>query len=173
MEHSRPLFSSFQYSWQWNVQYKFLPMTGFEPLTSGIGSDWSTNWATPLPLLTLYFKSPICGCLLWWQYLFLKFLFLASRLATLPGPTLPTASSTRCLASGTCSRSSDRTSHRYQTNRLNQRRVFIGPKAESWNILSAHSITLFTHFKTSTKSIDIYKVLRCCVLMKKSKHSES
>ena len=25
---------------------KFLPMTGFEPRTSGIGSDHSTNWAT-------------------------------------------------------------------------------------------------------------------------------
>ena len=29
-----------------NVQYKCLPMTGFEPRTSGIGSDRSTNWAT-------------------------------------------------------------------------------------------------------------------------------
>ena len=29
-----------------NVQYKFLPMTGFEPLTSRIGSNLSTNWAT-------------------------------------------------------------------------------------------------------------------------------
>ena len=29
-----------------NVRYKFLPMTGFEPRTSGIGSDRSTNWAT-------------------------------------------------------------------------------------------------------------------------------
>ena len=26
-----------------NVQYKFLPMTVFEPQTSGIGSDRSTN----------------------------------------------------------------------------------------------------------------------------------
>ena len=26
-----------------NVQYKFLPVTGFEPLTSGIGSNRSTN----------------------------------------------------------------------------------------------------------------------------------
>ena len=26
-----------------NIQYKFLPMTGFEPRTSGIGSDCSTN----------------------------------------------------------------------------------------------------------------------------------
>ena len=26
-----------------NVQYKLLPMTGFEPQTSGIGSDLSTN----------------------------------------------------------------------------------------------------------------------------------
>ena len=29
-----------------NVQYKFLPMTGFELRTSGIGSNHSTNWAT-------------------------------------------------------------------------------------------------------------------------------
>ena len=29
-----------------NVRYKFLPMTGFEPRTSGIGSNRSTNWAT-------------------------------------------------------------------------------------------------------------------------------
>ena len=37
------------HSWQLTiVQYinKFLPMTGFEPPTSGIGSDRSTNWAT-------------------------------------------------------------------------------------------------------------------------------
>ena len=40
------LFSSFQYNWQKNVQYKFLPMTGFEPRTSVIGSDRSTNWGT-------------------------------------------------------------------------------------------------------------------------------
>ena len=26
-----------------NVQYKFLPMSGFEPRTSGMGSDRSTN----------------------------------------------------------------------------------------------------------------------------------
>ena len=36
-----------------NVRYKFLPMTGFEPRTPGIGSDRSANWATPLPK-TLY-----------------------------------------------------------------------------------------------------------------------
>ena len=29
-----------------SIQYKFLPMTGFAPWTSGIGSDRSTNWAT-------------------------------------------------------------------------------------------------------------------------------
>ena len=40
-------FSSFQYSWwQTNVQYKFLPMTGFELRTSSIRSNRSTNWAT-------------------------------------------------------------------------------------------------------------------------------
>ena len=35
------------------VQFKFLPMTGFEPWTSGIGSDRSTNCATttaPFPV---------------------------------------------------------------------------------------------------------------------------
>ena len=32
-----------------NVQYKILQMTGFEPRASGIGSERSTNWATPLP----------------------------------------------------------------------------------------------------------------------------
>ena len=29
-----------------NVQYNFLPMTAFEPRTSGIRSNHSTNWAT-------------------------------------------------------------------------------------------------------------------------------
>ena len=44
---SFPLFSSFQYSWQLtNVRYKRWLMTGFEPRTSGVGSDCSTNWAT-------------------------------------------------------------------------------------------------------------------------------
>ena len=32
---------------------------------------------------------------------------------------------------------------------------------------------LFSNFKTNTKSIDIDRVFRCCVLMKKSKHRES
>ena len=44
---------------------------------------------------------------------------------------------------------------------------------ERWNIQSAHPITLFAHFKTNTKSIDIYRVLRCCVLKVISKHTES
>ena len=53
MGHSRPLFLYFRH---FNAQltvnkcsiyiYKFLPMTGFEPRISGIGSDHSTNWAT-------------------------------------------------------------------------------------------------------------------------------
>ena len=58
MGHTRPLFLYFFvfsiHSWQkTNVQYKykFLPMTGFEPRTSGIGSDRSTNWATTTTLL--------------------------------------------------------------------------------------------------------------------------
>ena len=29
-----------------NIQYKFLPMTGFKPWISGVRSDRSTNWAT-------------------------------------------------------------------------------------------------------------------------------
>ena len=29
-----------------NIQYKFLPMTGFKPWTSGVRSNRSTNWAT-------------------------------------------------------------------------------------------------------------------------------
>ena len=33
-----------------NVRHKFLPMTGFEPRTSGFGSDRSTNWATTTAL---------------------------------------------------------------------------------------------------------------------------
>ena len=32
------------------IQYKFLPMTGFEPWTSGVGSNRSTNWATTIAL---------------------------------------------------------------------------------------------------------------------------
>ena len=63
MGHSRPLFSLFS-SFQYTVDrnkcsiYKFfLPMTGFEPRTSGFGSNRSTNWATqPRPI----FISPIC-----------------------------------------------------------------------------------------------------------------
>ena len=42
------VFSSFQYTvdskQMFNIN-KFLPMTGFEPRTCGIGSDRSTNWA--------------------------------------------------------------------------------------------------------------------------------
>ena len=43
--HSRPSFSLFDSKQMFNIN-KFLPMTGFEPRTSGIGSDRSTNWAT-------------------------------------------------------------------------------------------------------------------------------
>ena len=47
------LFLSFQYTvdskQMFNVN-KFLPMTRFEPWTSGIGSDLSTNWATTTAL---------------------------------------------------------------------------------------------------------------------------
>ena len=52
MGHSRPLFlyfSSFQYTVDsiqiFNIN-KILPMTGFEPRMSGIGSNRSTNRAT-------------------------------------------------------------------------------------------------------------------------------
>ena len=55
-----------------NVQYKFLPMTGFKPWTSGIGSDCSTNWATTT---AHYF-----------------FLFLSSVSLLLSVPSLPTYS---------------------------------------------------------------------------------
>ena len=50
---SFPLFSSFQYTVDSKQMFyinKFLPMTGFEPRTSGIGSDRSTNWATTTAL---------------------------------------------------------------------------------------------------------------------------
>ena len=43
------LFLSFQYTVDSKQMFdinKFLPMTGFEPWISGIGSDRSTNWAT-------------------------------------------------------------------------------------------------------------------------------
>ena len=40
------LFSYFQIQLTVHVQYKFLPMTGFKPWTSGIRSAHSTNWAT-------------------------------------------------------------------------------------------------------------------------------
>ena len=48
MGHSRPLF---HYVRLFNTvdsicSIYFLPITGFKPLTSGIGSDRSTNWAT-------------------------------------------------------------------------------------------------------------------------------
>ena len=48
MGQSRPLFLIFFFSIQLtvNIQFNFLLMTGFEPRTSGVGSDCSTNWAT-------------------------------------------------------------------------------------------------------------------------------
>ena len=50
MSHSQPLlslFSSFQQlTFGKYVCYKNLPMTGFEPRTSGFGSNHSSNWAT-------------------------------------------------------------------------------------------------------------------------------
>ena len=38
--------------------------------------------------------------------------------------------------------------------------------AERWNIKRAHLWTLFTHFKTNTKTIGIYIVWGCCLLWK-------
>ena len=45
MGHSRPLFLYFRLfnTVDSNCTHKFLLMTGFEPRTSGIGSDRSTN----------------------------------------------------------------------------------------------------------------------------------
>ena len=45
MGHSRPLFCLSTVNSKY-VHYKISPMTGFEPWTSGIGSNRSTNWAT-------------------------------------------------------------------------------------------------------------------------------
>ena len=65
MGHSKPLFFIFVFSihsWQkTNVQYinKFLPMTGFEPWTSGIGSNRSTNWATATAQQDTFYTSKI------------------------------------------------------------------------------------------------------------------
>ena len=70
MGHCWPLFLlflSFQYavdSIQMFSVNKFLPMTGFEPRTSGIGSDRSTNWATttsPLFFITFVIEHCIIG----------------------------------------------------------------------------------------------------------------
>ena len=48
--HSRHLFLCFVFSTVNSkyVHYKILPMTGFEPWTSAIESDRSTNWATTI-----------------------------------------------------------------------------------------------------------------------------
>ena len=48
------LFSSFQYSWQWMLNTKMLPMTGFVPRTSGFGSDRSTNWGATTAIILGY-----------------------------------------------------------------------------------------------------------------------
>ena len=56
MGHSRPpfffFFSSFHHNTVGSKQmfYKNLAMSGFEPWTSGIGSDRSANWATTTAL---------------------------------------------------------------------------------------------------------------------------
>ena len=55
MGHSRPLFLYFRLfnTVDSKCSKYFLPMTGFERRTSGIGSDHSTNWATTTTLGTL------------------------------------------------------------------------------------------------------------------------
>ena len=48
------------------------------------------------------------------------------------------------------------------------RKVETVRQPERWNIQRAHLRTLFTHFKTNTKTIGIYQVLGCCVLFKQN-----
>ena len=36
--------------------------------------------------------------------------------------------------------------------------------------IKSSSITLFTHFKTNTKSVDIYRMLRCCCELMKNQN---
>ena len=98
MGHFRPLILYFRLfntvdSQQINIWYKSLPMTGFEPRTSGVGSDCSTNWATTivlhLLLFTLVFSSnkswigqggdclgPILVSLIWDVFIAPQFWFL-------------------------------------------------------------------------------------------------
>ena len=67
MGHSHPLcslFSSFQLQLTGHVQYKFLPMTGFEHQTSGAGSDRSTNWATTAAKIFSYLYLSLSLCLI-------------------------------------------------------------------------------------------------------------
>ena len=44
--HSRPLFNTVDNKQVNKCSIQLLPMTGFNPRTSGIGSDHSTNWVT-------------------------------------------------------------------------------------------------------------------------------
>ena len=37
------------------ISWIFLPMSGFEPRISGVGSNLSTNWATTTALISMYF----------------------------------------------------------------------------------------------------------------------
>ena len=56
--------SSYQYSWQETIAlYISLSMTGFEPRTSGIASNHSTNWATTTARYTKlnYVVTPSCS----------------------------------------------------------------------------------------------------------------
>ena len=65
------LFSSFQYTVdsKQNVQYtnEFLPMTGYEPQTFGIGSDRSTNWATTTALVVVCYSPPLLSLIYFWM----------------------------------------------------------------------------------------------------------
>ena len=70
--HSRPLFLYFRlFTTQLTVNKifdinKLMPMIGFEPRTSGIGSDLSTNWATTTSQLNFFhLKSNLNHICLW------------------------------------------------------------------------------------------------------------
>ena len=53
------LFNTVDSRWKLNVRYKCLPMIRFEPQTSGVWSDRSTNWATTTALFMLKASSEL------------------------------------------------------------------------------------------------------------------
>ena len=92
---------------------KSLPMTGFEPRTSGIGSDRSTNWATTTALKRILFALSRLRC--WVRKACLiptsRFADARTGAATLTtGPRMGTASNRRRAASSTPDRMGKRTS---------------------------------------------------------------